>query len=46
MKYTKTVEALYRIIFLIGKQGIQETAEDSDTLWNPGDSLAIVWQVT
>ena len=51
MKYPKIIEALDRILYLIGKQkifyrGTQETIRNSDTLWNPRISLAIVWQVT
>ena len=51
MKYRKIVEALDRTLYLTGKQGIsyqgtQQTAANSDTLWNSGDFLAIVRQVT
>ena len=48
MKYPKKVEALDRILYF---QGIsywrtQETSANSDTLWNPGNFLAIIWQVS
>ena len=51
MKYRKIVEALDRMLDLIGKQGIyyqgtQQAAANSDTSWNPGNFLAIVRQVT
>ena len=51
MKYSKIVEALDRTLYLIGKQGIsdratQETAGNSYTLWNLGNSLEILWQVS
>ena len=51
MKYRKIVEALDRMLDLIGKQGIyyqgtQQAAANSDTLWNPGNFLAIARQVT
>ena len=51
MKYPKIVEALDRILYLIGKlgisyQGTHEAAANSDTLWNPGNFFAIIWQVT
>ena len=50
MKYQKIVQALARILYLIGKQEIsyqesQKAAASSDTLWNPGSFLAIVRQV-
>ena len=48
--YQKIVEALARIIHLIGKQGIayrgtEEKADDSDTAGNPGNFLAIVREI-
>ena len=48
--YPKIVEALARIIHLIGKQGIayrgtEEKADDSDTAGNPGNFLAIVREI-
>ena len=51
MKYPKKVEVLGRMLYLIGKQGISyrgtlERAANSDTLWNPGNFLAIFLQVT
>ena len=51
MKYPKIVEVLGRILYLIGKQGIsdrrtQETAANSDILWNTGNFFVIVRQVT
>ena len=50
MKYQKIVQPLDRILYLIWKQGIscqgvQKTAANSDTLWNPRNFLAIVRQV-
>ena len=50
MKYQKIVQASDRILYLIGKQGIsyqetQKTAANIDTLWNPENFLAIVWQL-
>ena len=50
MKHQKIVQALDRILYLIGKrriscQGVQNTAADNETLWNPGKTLAIVRQV-
>ena len=51
MKYPQIVKALDRTLYLIGKQGIfhwgiQYTAAISDTLWNPGNFLEIIWQIT
>ena len=48
--YPKIVEALARIIHLIGKQGIayrgtEEKADDSYTAGNPGNFLAILWEI-
>ena len=50
MKHQNIVQALDRILYLIGKQGIscqgaQNTAADNQTLWNAGKILAIVRQV-
>ena len=50
MKYQKIVQALDRILYLIGKERIsyqwtQKTAANSDALWNPVNFLAIVRQV-
>ena len=50
IKYQKIVQALDRILCLIGKQEIsyqeaQKTAANSDTLWNPWNVLAIFRQV-
>ena len=50
IKYQKITQALDRIFYFIRKQGIsyqetQKLAANSDTLWNPGNFLAIVWQV-
>ena len=51
MKYPKIVEVLDRVLYLIGKQGMfyqgtQETAANSNTLWNIGNFLAVVRPVT
>ena len=51
MKYQEIVEALDRMLYFIGWQGIsyrrtQETAADSDNLEIPGFFVTIVWQVT
>ena len=48
--YPKIVEALTRIIHLIGKQGLaywgnEEKADDTNTSGNPGSFLAIVWEI-
>ena len=48
--YPKIVEALARIMHLIGKQGIayrgtEEKPDDSDTAGNPGNILAIVRKI-
>ena len=50
MKYQKIVQALDRILYLIGKQrisykGTQKTPANSDAIQNPGNFLAIVPQV-
>ena len=50
MKYQKIIQALDRFLYVIGKQGIsyqetQKPAVNSAILWNPGNFLAIVWQV-
>ena len=50
MKHQKIVQALDRMLYLIGKQrissqGTQDTVADNDTLWNSGQFLAIVRQV-
>ena len=49
MKHQNIVQALDRILYLTGKQGIsyqgaQKTAANSDNLWNTGKFLAIVRQ--
>ena len=48
--YPKIVEALARIIHLIGKQGIayrgiEKKANDSNTARNPGNFLAVVREI-
>ena len=50
MKYQKIIQALDRILYLIGKhwtsyQGKQKTVSTSDTLWNPENFLSIVGKV-
>ena len=50
MKYQKIVQALDRVLYLIGKQrisyqGTQKAAANSNALLNPGNFLGIVWQV-
>ena len=51
MKNPTLIEALDRMVYLTGNQGIyyrgtQETAANSNTLWNPETFLAIAQQVT
>ena len=48
--YPKIVEALAIIMHLIGKQsiayrGTEKKVDDSDTAGNPGNTLAIVWEI-
>ena len=48
--YSKIVEALARVIHLIGKQGIayrgtEEKADNGNTSGSPGNFLAIVWEI-
>ena len=50
MKYQKIVQASDRIFYLVEKQGssyqgIQKSSANSDSLWNAGKFLAILWQV-
>ena len=49
-KYQKIVQALDRILYLIGKyeisyQETQKAAANGDALWNPGNFLTVVQQV-
>ena len=51
ISYPRIINALDRILYLIGNQGIfyrgtQKTAVNSDILWNPENFSAIAWQVT